>query len=261
MNASLGHIEVFAHKWCHRWNVIAHFLPEVFPDFRDHRRIHAVQRTLQGSIFKYHGFQRNISCSLPDAQQGAVYGAGAVQPCSGCIGNGLVEIIVSVPFQHFARNTGIVLQTVNNTGYASRQAGFRIRYAVAHGVAGTDFDRNPNFLRQIHNLIDERYHETVEISPRNVFQMAPRHHAGVKGILDGFHVEIHGLTAGHVHLFENVIVTAGYQDAGFLDAKVTDQAEILLAGADPARDFRELEAQFHALVDGLPVLLRIDEEF
>ena len=69
------------------------------------------------------------------------------------------------------------------------------------------------------------------------------------------------LRARHAELFENMVVRAADKDAGFLDAEVMDQLEVLLFGADPRCDFRKAEAERHTFFDRLAVLFRIDEKF
>ena len=71
---------------------------------------------------------------------------------------------------------------------------------------------------------------------------------------------LHGLAAGHLQLFENVVIAAGDQDAGLPDAQLLHQAEVLPAGPDPGGDLREFQVQRHAALNGLPVLLTINKE-
>lgn len=51
---------------------------------------------------------------------------------------------------------------------------------------------------------------------------------GFKGIPNGFQIIVHHLSAGHLHLFEDVIIAAGNQDSRLLDSQFLYQFEIFL---------------------------------
>ena len=57
-----------------------------------------------------------------------------------------------------------------------------------------------------------------------------------------------------------MVVGAADQNARLRDAHVRHQLEVLGGGPDPGGDLREAQAQLPALVQGLPVLLAVDEE-
>ncbi len=154
-----------------------------------------------------------------------------------------------------------MLQTVNDTGYGPGHSGFRIGNTVAHGIAGPDLYRDACFPAQLLQLIDKRNHEAVKIGPGDIFQVAAGNNTGCKGILDGAQIIVHALLPGHLHLLEDVVIGAGNQNAGLLDAQILYQLEVFLAGADPAGDFRELQVQTHALFQSFPVLLAVNKEF
>ena len=68
------------------------------------------------------------------------------------------------------------------------------------------------------------------------------------------------LTTGHFHFLENVVVAAADQNTGFLNAQISNQTEVLLAGTNPAGDLREFQIQLHTLFNGISILLTVDEE-
>ena len=160
-----------------------------------------------------------------------------------------------------AGNVGIVLQAVDNARHASRQRRFGKGNAVAHGVAGANLHRHPRVPAQPLQFVDEGHHEAVEVRPGDVLQMAAGNDSGIEGFLHRGKVIVHGLFSRHLHFLEDVVVRAGDQNAGFLDAKVMHQLEVFLCRPNPAGDLREFEVQRHALFDGLPVFFAVDEKF
>ena len=233
---------------------------EEIGDLGDDGGVHAVQGAAQGGVLEDHGLQGHVAGPLADAEQGAVDGAGTVEPGGGGVGDGLVEVVVAVPLQALAGHVGVVLQAVDDTGHGPGHGGLGVGNTVAHGVAGADLDGDTGLLAQGLELIDEGDHEAVEIGPGDVLQMAAGDDTGIEGVLDDAQVVVQALLTGHVHLLEDVVVGAADQNAGLLDAKVLDQLEVLLGGSDPGGDLREFQIQLHALLDGLAVLLGVDEE-
>ena len=146
MDSGFRHIEIFSHKWSHRRNLVAHFLLEIFCDFGYYRWIHSVQGASERSIFKNHGFQRNVARALADPKQGAVHCACAVEPSRGSVCHRLIEIVVPMPLDHVAWNPCVILQPVYNSRYASRKGRAGVRHSIAHGIAGSDFYRHPHFM-------------------------------------------------------------------------------------------------------------------
>ena len=260
MDAGSCHIEGTSHKGRHRRNLVSDLFLEILRNVRDRRGIHAVQGSAQRRVLKAHGLQRDIARALPDAQQRTVHGAGAVEPCRAGIGDGLVEIVVSVPLQILAFHIRVMLQAVDNAGHASGQSHFRIGHAVAHGVAGADTHWNARVLAHVHELIDKGHHKPVKVRAGNVFEVAARHDAGLKGQGHGFQIHFHSLGAGFLHLLEDVIIAAAHQNAGFPDAHVLYQLEVILVGPDPRGDLRELEPGIPAQFQSLAVLLAVDKE-
>ena len=260
MDACTGDVEVPTHKGRHGGDVIADLVLEVVGDLGDGGGVHAVQRATERGVFKHHGLQRHIAGALTDAQHGTVHAAGAVQPGGGGVGNGLVEVIVAVPFQIFALHAGIVLQTVDNAGDAAGQGHLCIGDAVAHSVAGPDTDGDLGLVGKLHQLVDEGHHEAVKVRTGDVLQMASGHDPGVKGVLHRGQIVVQRLPAGHLHFLEDVVVAARHQNTGLLDAKVLHHPEVLPGGPDPSGDLREAQPQSLTAFDGLPVPLAVNEK-
>ena len=260
VDAGAGGVELAAHEGRHHRDVIADLVVEIPGDVGDGGGVHAVQAAAQAGVLHHHGLQRDVAGALADAQQRAVHRAGAVQPRRGGVGHGLVEVVVAVPLQHLAGHVGIVLQAVDDAGHAAGQGHLGIRHAIAHRVAGANLHGNARVLAHLHQLVHEGHHEAVEVRPGDVLQVAAGHDPGLKGVRDGLQVVFHALLAAHLHLLEDVVVAAGHQNARLADAQVLHQLEVLPGGADPGGDLREAIAQVHALLDGLAVLLAVDEE-
>ena len=165
-----------------------------------------------------------------------------------------------MPFEALARHVGILLQTVDDAGHAARQRRLRVGNAVAHGVARADLDWDARLARELLQLVDKRHHETVKVGARNILEVAARDDAGLKRVGHGGEVIVHGLTARHLHLLEDVVVAAADEDTRLADAEVAHEAKILLRGADPRRDLRELQPQLHALFERLTIFLAVDEK-
>ena len=153
-----------------------------------------------------------------------------------------------------------MLQAVDDAGHAARQGDFRVRHAVAHGVAGADAHGDARVARHLHQFIDKGHHETVEVGAGDVLQMAARHDAGLEGLPHRFQILLHRLRAGELHLFEDVVVAAADEYARFADAQIAHEAEVLLGGAYPGGDLREAQAEIAAALQRLAVLLAVNEE-
>ena len=102
--------------------------------------------------------------------------------------------------------------------------------------------------------------KAVEIGARDVFEMAARVDARVNGLRHHLEIVVHGLCAGFLKLFENVVVRAAHQDAALLEPQVARQLKILLGRADPARDFGEAQAQLLTAPQRLLVLFAVKKE-
>ena len=167
---------------------------------------------------------------------------------------------MAVPFQIFALHAGIVLQTVDDAGNAAGQGHLRVGDTVAHGVAGPDTDGDLGLVGKLHQFIDEGHHEAVKVRTGDILQMASGHDPGVKGVLHRGQIVVQRLPAGHLHFLEDMIVAAGHQNTGLLDAKVLHHPEVLPGGPDPGGDLREAQPQSLTAFDGLPVPLAVNEK-
>ena len=90
--------------------------------------------------------------------------------------------------------------------------------------------------------------------------MAPGHDPGVKGVLHRGQIVVQRLPAGHLHFLKDMIVAAGHQNTGLLDAKILHHPEVLPGGPDPGGDLREPQPQSLTAFDGLPVPLAVNEK-
>ena len=91
--------------------------------------------------------------------------------------------------------------------------------------------------------------------------MAPRPHAGGKGLFDHAAIGVHALLqALELELLKDVVVGATGEHAGFLQPGLFHQAEVALVGPDPAGALRIAVAQVAAAVERVAVIARIEEE-
>ena len=85
--------------------------------------------------------------------------------------------------------------------------------------------------------------------------------ASVKHAFDDAEVFVHSLCAGKPHLVVYVIIRAGDENAGLLQAEGFYKFEILFVRTYPACDLREFIAEGHTLLDGAAVFFGINEKF
>ena len=72
---------------------------------------------------------------------------------------------------------------------------------------------------------------------------------------------IHRLAPCHPEFQENVVIGAADKDPRLFHADLFHQPEVFLARTDPRSHLRKLIAALHTLVDRIPVLLAVQEEF
>ena len=169
MNTCLRHIEVFSNKRCPRRYYISYLIFKISGYFCNRCRIHSIKGTSESGIFEHHCLKRNVSRSLAYSKERTVDGAAAVKPGCRSIRNCVIKVIVTVPFKHFTRNTGIVLKTVNYSRHTSRKCRTTVWNAISHGVTSSDFNRNLRFFRELHNLIYKRNYKSIKVSSGQVF--------------------------------------------------------------------------------------------
>ena len=165
-----------------------------------------------------------------------------------------------VPLHPFARNVGVVFQPVNNPGHGTRERAPGVSHAVTERIARTDLDRLAVLFREPHKLVSERHDESVKVGARDVLEMTARNDSVVERGFDDGEILFHRLLAVEVHLFINMIVRAAHEYAGLFDAHFLDKLEIVLVGADPARDFGEFEPELAASAHGGAILFAVKEE-
>ena len=215
MHAGAGRIEVASDERSARRNGIAHLFFKVVGYIRDDGYVHTVGGTAQGSVLYNHGFQGAVTRAFAYAQKGAVDGGAAVKPCCGGVGDHLVKVVVSVPFELGAGHLGVILQTRDYAGHGARQSNAGVTYTVTESVAGADFYGNTRFARKFHKFDGERHHKAVEVGAGDVLEMAARHDALGQRVLYDAQILVCRLTAGKVHFFENVVIRTAYQNTRF----------------------------------------------
>ena len=80
---------------------------------------------------------------------------------------------VAMPLQHLGWHTGIMLQSIDDTGYASRQRCARIRHAKSHRVTGADLDRHAALLGHFHQTVCKWNDKSIEIRACDILEMTP----------------------------------------------------------------------------------------
>ena len=167
---------------------------------------------------------------------------------------------MTVPFQHFAGNAGVVLQAVDYAGNASRERNSGVGNAVAHCIAGTDLYRYAAFLRQLHEFGRKRHYEAVEIGSCDILEVASRTQPRFYRVGDDADVLVQSLLSCKPHFVEDMVVGTAHEYARFFYADVAYKREIRLCGTDPCGYLREVIAKLHALFEGFSVLFGVNEE-
>ena len=253
-------IEVLTHKRRSLRNVITDLLLIIIRKVRDRCRVHSVQITAKLRIFENHRLGRRISGPLTDSEQRAVYAAAAIEPCGRRIDHRLIEIIVTVPFQLLARNPRMRMNGIDNSGNRARDNRTVVIHAIAHGITGTNLDRNSILPLQLHQLQAKWHNIAIDIRSCNILQMAAGTDPLLQTITNHGKIMLHGLLAGHLQFQENMIIRAGDQNSGFLHPHLMNKTEIIMTCTNPAGNLRELISPFHAFVYRITVLLAVQEE-
>ena len=179
--------------------------------FRYYSCVRSVKRSLKLRIFENHCLQRGISCSFSYSQQRTVYTACSVQPRIRRIIHRSVKIIVSMPFYQFMRNAGMVVESVYNSGNASRQHCSGICYAISQGIARTYFYRYPRILHKSHKLGSKRNYKSVKIRSCYILKMTSRFYSRLDTFPDHRKIVVYSLSSCHVHFLKNMIVGTAYK--------------------------------------------------
>jgi len=140
VDARPGDVELGAHEGVVGRDLEVHLPPDVIGDLRDHRGVDPAVFAVQLDVLEDEGLDGRVARALPDAHQGAVGAAAAVEPGRRGVDQCLVKVVVTVPFQEFARNARIVDEGPDKFIDAPGQGGAGISYAVTHGIAKPDLD-------------------------------------------------------------------------------------------------------------------------
>ena len=261
MDTRASHIEVLSDVGSHGRDRISDLVLEVLCNIGNGGGIHSVQRSAESGVLKDHRLKGHVTRSLAYAKQRAVNGASAVEPGCGGVGHRLIKVVMSVPLKHLALNVGVVLKSVDDAGDASGKCHLGIRNAVSHRVAGADLNGDARIAGHLHQLVDKRNDEAVEIGSRNILKVTTGHNSRLKCIGHRFKIVIHTLPSGHLHLLEYVVITAADEYSGLADTEVTDQLEILAARSDPGGYLGKAQAEVAAFLKRLSVLFAVYEKF
>ena len=242
MDTSPRHIEVLADKRGVLRNMIADLLFIVLSKFRNDGRVHTVKTATELCIFKDHCFQRCIAGTLSDPKKGTVHAAGTIEPCCRGIADCLVEVIVAMKFNEFARHPCMNHQTVDDTRNRPRDHRSGIVDAISHRIADTDLNRNPVLSHQIHQLQAKRYHKSINVRSGDIFQVAPWTDPDFQAVPDNGKIMPQRLSSCHFQLIENMIIRTAYKNSCLLETDLFDKLKVLFACADPACHFRKLIA-------------------
>ena len=229
-------------------------------ELSDGCRIHTVECSLELCVFEYHRLSRNVAGPLSYSEDRAVDRAAAVKPCSCCIDNSLIEVIVSVPFKHLARYACILLETVDYTCNRPRHCNARIRNTESHRITEPYLGRHSRLIGHFLHRPYERYYESVEVRSGNILEMTSRHDPGFKSIIYYRQIVFHCLLSCHSELVEDVIVRTACQDACLLDTHLLDYFEVFLLRTDPCRDLRELKPEILTCTDSFLIPVTVCEE-
>ena len=165
-----------------------------------------------------------------------------------------------MPLKPFARHSGVFVKTVDDPRHRPRKRDSRVWNPESHSVAHSDLCGHAFFCRHVLYSADERDHESVEVRPRYVLEMAARSDACLKSIVHDRQIMIDRLLARHAELVEDVVVGAACQNARFLDTHLLDDLEILFFSSDPCGDLREFKSQVLTGSYGFLISVRISEE-
>ena len=106
----------------------------------------------------------------------------------------------------FRRKTGMRHNSVNDTGNRTRYHSAGIIDPVAHGITAANLNGNGIFFHKSRQLHAERNYIAVDISPRNIFQVASGADTDFQTVPDNTEVMFHGLSPCHFHFVKNMVV-------------------------------------------------------
>jgi len=138
-----------------------------------------------------------------------------------------------------------------------------VAYPEPHRIAQPDL--RPlllgHLLAHLHQPLDKRQHEALDIGPRYILQVASRPNTRLERRIDDLAVALHALLpAAELELVEDMIIGAARQHPALFEPGLLDQSKITLDRPYPPRALRILVPQRPASVEGLAVVLGIEEE-
>ena len=155
VNARTGNIKILADKRI----IIRDFKTELFSGVLGKLGYRCIADTFseasQLGVLDHHRLQRWVSCPLTDAEYGAVGCATAVEPRCYGVYLDLVQVVVAVPLQPFARHANLS-KPVNKLGDAAGQRRISPRQAEAKRIAKTNLNRPVVLFGNLHQLGGER---------------------------------------------------------------------------------------------------------
>ena len=151
--------------------------------------------------------------------------------------------------------------TVDNARNGAWDHSTRIVHAISHGVTAAHLNGNGILLHQFIQFQTEGDHIAVDIRSCYILQMASGADSRLQAFTDHTQVMLHGLLSGHFHFIENMVVGTAHQDTCLLQTNVLYQFKILLAGTDPARNFREFISPLKTFIYCVSVLFAVKEKF
>jgi len=98
MDSRPGDVEIGAHKGIVGGDLVADFLFEILGDIGDHRGVDAMVISRQGNVLNDQCLDGWVAGPLPQTKKGGVGGTTAIKPGGGGVDQGLVEIVMAVPF-------------------------------------------------------------------------------------------------------------------------------------------------------------------
>src|SRR4030042_1396748 len=171
-----------------------------------------------------------------------------------------MEIIVAMPFDLFRGDPCIIDQGAYELRHTPGQGGTWIGDTQSEGIAQPDLHRHPTLLGQAHELLGHGDHESIDVSPRDVLKVAARLHPLGQGLIDNPEGVNQGRPPVLAQLQKEVVVRYRGEDPRLFEPHLPHELKITLIRPDPTRDLRVPIPLFETLVNGLFVLIAVEEE-
>ncbi len=118
----------------------------------------------------------------------AVHKSASIEPCADAIDNDFVEIIVSMPFEIFRGDPGVIDHGADDLSDRSGYCRPRIGNTKTKGIAEAYLYGDFGVFRKTHERLCKGYAEPVDIRPGNILKMAPRYNPMFQGALNNFQI-------------------------------------------------------------------------